>query len=139
MSLRSLHRISCSIFPTICGCNSIRAPAEILCIPVTKGKMVTKKAKKVLNSTSIRSFSTGPDSGKPKEELTFKDKVVNIWKNYGKIAIGTYVGVYVTTLGSLFFALDFNVYNATTFGLDHTAAIAKVCTLLILSLLTVMF
>ena len=121
MSLRSLHRVSCSILSTICVSNSTRASAKILCIPVT-----SLGSKRVLNSTSIRMLSSGPDSGKPKEELTFKDKVANMWKNYGKLAIGTYLGVYITTLGSIFLALDFDVFNAATFGFDHAAAIAKV-------------
>lgn len=73
-------------------------------------------------------LSTGPEPGKVEENqpLTFKEKVSNMWKNYGKLAIGTYIGVYISTLGSIFFALDFDVFNAATFGFDHAAAIAKV-------------
>lgn len=74
-------------------------------------------------------LSTGPDSEKVEEKqpLTFKEKVSHMWKNYGRLAIGTYIGVYIGTLGSIFFALDFDVFNAATFGFDHNAAIAKVC------------
>lgn len=49
-----------------------------------------------------------------------------MWKNYGKLAIVTYIGVYGSTLGMMYFALDNGVFNAATFGFDHAAAIAKV-------------
>ena len=35
------------------------------------------------------------------EPTNFKDKVSYMWKNYGKLAIGTYFTIYVTTLGEL--------------------------------------
>ena len=75
--------------------------------------------------TAIRMLSTEPE--KPAIQPTFKEKVGNMWKKYGKLAIVTYIGVYATTLGSIFFALDFDLFNAATFGFDHAAAITKVC------------
>jgi hypothetical protein len=43
------------------------------------------------------------------------------------LAVGTYLGVYVTTLGSLFLALDYDIFNAATVGLDPVYAIHMFC------------
>eukprot|EP00598_Pedospumella_elongata_P004975 CAMPEP_0184966580 /NCGR_PEP_ID=MMETSP1098-20130426/209_1 /TAXON_ID=89044 /ORGANISM="Spumella elongata, Strain CCAP 955/1" /LENGTH=158 /DNA_ID=CAMNT_0027487875 /DNA_START=67 /DNA_END=543 /DNA_ORIENTATION=+ len=75
-------------------------------------------------------FSTGPTPDQvkePEQQLTFKEKAKNMWKNYGRLAIVTYIGVYGSTLGMMYFALDNGVFNAATFGFDHAAAIAKFC------------
>ena len=61
------------------------------------------------------------------EPTSFKEKITYMWKNYGKLAIGTYFTIYVTTLGSIFFALDFDIFNAAAVGLDPAYAIHKVC------------
>jgi len=61
------------------------------------------------------------------DESSFKSKVKYMWKSYGAIAIGTYFGLYLTTLGSLFFALDFDVFHAASVGLDPVHAVQKVC------------
>lgn len=60
---------------------------------------------------------------------SLKGKVKSLWKNYGVVAIGTYFGIYVSVLSSLFFALDYDVFNASTFGFDPVAAVQKVCDL----------
>jgi hypothetical protein len=57
---------------------------------------------------------------------TVSGKVKSMWKNYGKLAIGTYFGIYVTTLGSIFLSLDLDLFNAATFGLDPVYAVKKV-------------
>lgn len=49
-----------------------------------------------------------------------------MWKDYGKLAIGTYFSVYVVTLGSIFLSLDYDLFNAATFGIDPQTAIKKV-------------
>eukprot|EP01041_Mallomonas_annulata_P000372 gene372-679_t len=61
---------------------------------------------------------------KPK---TFGDKVKDLWKSYGYVAVGTYLGIYVTTLGSIYFCLDMDVFNSAAFGLDPVVAVKKVC------------
>ena len=48
-------------------------------------------------------------------------------KAYGPVFIATYLGVYVTTLSSIFLALDFDIFNAATFGMDAVQAVDKVC------------
>lgn len=56
-----------------------------------------------------------------------KSKIKGLWQNYGTIAIGTYLGVYLTTLGSIFIAIDFDIFNAASVGLDPAFAIKKFC------------
>lgn len=127
MSLRALHRISCSIVPSACGCKTMSVAQ--FCTPATKRVALTaRKIPMTTGSANVRMLSSGPESEKSEDKrpLTFKEKVTNMWKNYGRLAIGTYIGVYIGTLGSIFFALDFDIFNAATFGFDHSAAIAKV-------------
>ena len=84
-----------------------------------------------------RLYSTGPsrlETSKTEEKqekvsvekISFKDKAANMWKAYGKVAIATYLGVYITTLSSMFLALNYDIFSASTFGLDPASAIAKV-------------
>lgn len=86
---------------------------------------------------SFRLFSSSSDNDKKQtssssssptdiEPTSFKEKITYMWTNYGKLAIGTYFTIYVTTLGSIFFALDFDVFNAAAVGLDPAYAIHKV-------------
>jgi hypothetical protein len=59
---------------------------------------------------------SGRGSGKFKElseeeeaKLSFKDKVTYMTRKYGWIALGTYTGVYLTTLSSIALAIKFGV------------------------------
>lgn len=60
---------------------------------------------------------------------SLKGKIKYMWKSYGTIAIGTYFGVYLTTLGSIFLCVDMDVFNAASVGLDPVGAIQKVCSI----------
>jgi len=62
------------------------------------------------------------------EDISLKGKIKAMVKKYGAVAVGTYLTVYVTTLGSMFVALDYDIFNAATFGLDPAAAVQKVST-----------
>jgi hypothetical protein len=80
------------------------------------------------NVGAVRFLSAAnkPDTFENDKPATFQEKVKLMWKKYGRLAICTYLGVYVGTLSSLFVALDFGLLNASTVGFDHAAAIAKV-------------
>jgi hypothetical protein len=65
-------------------------------------------------------------SRKEKAVATGK-KGVSIVKKYGAIFVGTYLGVYVTTLTGIFMSLEFDIFNAATFGLDPKYAVHKFC------------
>ena len=126
MSLRALRRLSCTMIPSACGCKNTGA---IFCSPAAVQRLSAVKKLQSLHSTgTARAFSTGPEPNKVEDDrpTTFKERVTGMWKKYGKLAICTYIGVYAGTLGSIFLALDFGVFNASTFGFDHAAAIAKV-------------
>lgn len=67
--------------------------------------------------------TSSTDIAKPSMQEKFK----KLWKNYGMIAVGTYLTMYVTTLGSLFLAVDYDILNAASVGLDPIVAIDKFC------------
>ena len=65
-----------------------------------------------------------------KESKSMKAIFSEMWHNYGYVFIGTYIGVYLMTLGSVFAALDYDIFSASTFGLDPASAVHKVRLLL---------
>ena len=81
----------------------------------------------------IRSVASIPNDvnnvkndSKGDKPLTTGEKIKKMWKNYGTVAISTYIGIYVTTLTSIFYCLDYDIFNAATFGMDPIAAVEKV-------------
>lgn len=81
---------------------------------------------------SSSSGSNDKDKKETKEKIADGvSKVKQMWTKYGTVFIGTYLGVYVTTLGSLFLALDYDIFNASMVGLDPVAAVSKVLLVLI--------
>jgi hypothetical protein len=50
----------------------------------------------------------------------------NYVQKYGWTFVGTYLSVYITTLGSVYLALDFDVFRASDFGLDAKSLTQKV-------------
>jgi hypothetical protein len=72
-------------------------------------------------------FSTSKETNDVNQaSVSLKDKIKQIWKSYGYVAAGTYFGIYVLTLSSMYLALDFDIFNAATFGLDGPSAVNKV-------------
>lgn len=61
-----------------------------------------------------------------KKDSSEKGKFKQIWNRYGFLAIGTYAGLYITTLGSIFISLDLDLFNPATFGFDPEIAVLKV-------------
>eukprot|EP01035_Chromulina_nebulosa_P017772 gene17772-23375_t len=80
-----------------------------------------KATDKVKNS--LTATSTTSKAFKTSDDITPK---------YGVVAIGTYFGLYVTTLGSIFLSLDYDLFNSASFGLDPNTAIKKVCDLFLI-------
>lgn len=80
------------------------------------------------DSSSIsRSSSSGGEVSKSQKA---KEGFKELWTKYGTVAITTYLGVYVSTLTSVFFALDYDIFGASTFGLEPADAIHKVADLI---------
>lgn len=83
-------------------------------------------------ASSSRYFSSDKDPkldpapSQAVEASSLKDKVKTMWKKYGIVAIGTYAGLYLTTLSTIFFFLDFDLVNSSTFGFDPKETIHKV-------------
>jgi Protein of unknown function (DUF1279) len=87
-----------------------------------------------MNNIFNKGFSSIPETNSGNKDDKLKEKPKNIVKEmmskYGYVAIGTYLSVYLLTLGSIFTALDFDIFNAATFGLDPLHMIKKVCDLI---------
>ena len=62
------------------------------------------------------------------ENLSLKARANELWNKYGAIALGTHFSVWVVTLSTVFVCMDFDIFNAATFGLDPIAAVVKVPT-----------
>lgn len=79
-------------------------------------------------AAQIRLFASIPGRNEEviKKDSCVKGKFKQIWKRYGFLAIGTYAGLYITTLGSIFISLDLDMFNAATFGFDPEIAVSKV-------------
>ena len=82
--------------------------------------------------SNLRSTPTDqiPNNSSPlpsdKDGQDLKGKIKEIWKEYGYLAVGTYFSIYLTTLGSIYACLEFDIFNAASFGLDPVYAIKKV-------------
>lgn len=76
---------------------------------------------------NIRLFSSSEVDGSNND---LKSKLKVMWKQYGGVAVLTYLSVYVCTLSSVFISLDYDIFNAATFGLDPNAAVKKFCDLI---------
>eukprot|EP01038_Epipyxis_sp_PR26KG_P008040 gene8040-10895_t len=157
MSLSYLHRVSCVIFPRACSCKSIRNPIGVVVgknsaysftQPIGTNAMYCSTALKMDSTSSgpklerrktlsskVRMSSSKNNDNNNSNKMDVTDPSVSgklkaMWKNYGTLAIGTYLCIYVSTLSSIFLALDFDVFNAATFGLDAVSAVNKVCDLI---------
>mmetsp|Transcript_33749 Transcript_33749/g.34384 ORF Transcript_33749/g.34384 Transcript_33749/m.34384 type:complete len:203 (+) Transcript_33749:29-637(+) len=62
-----------------------------------------------------------------KKAMSIGEKAKFLWNNYGYVAVGTYFGLYITTLSSIYGCLDYDIFNAAAFGLDPAHAVQKVC------------
>lgn len=58
-------------------------------------------------------------------------KFSKYFRKYGLTFVGTYLSIYVATLGSIFLALDFDVFCAADFGFDAKKLTEKVLRLLL--------
>ena len=65
-----------------------------------------------------------------KEEKSSRtDGIKGLIKKYGYLSVGTYLSIYIMTLGAIYTSLEFDIFNAATFGLDPVNMIKKVCDL----------
>lgn len=139
MSLRNLHRITCSIFPSACGCKPDAISPAVYCSPVKTYRVMKKRNNKsdvstttATTITTTRQFSTEKKSNQPKGKekalpQTMRERLADLWKNHKGLVFGTYVALYATTLGSIYVAIDLDLLNSRTVGLDPAIAVNQVC------------
>ena len=80
----------------------------------------------VNNQHQFRLYSTSSPNNADDDKASVKDKIKKLWKTYGYVAVGSYLSIYIITLSSLFFALDFDIFHASTFGFRPEDAVHKV-------------
>ena len=78
-------------------------------------------------STNVNSRDTLNTKEAEVTQTSIKDKIKSLWKNYGTVAVGSYLGLYIMTLGSIFLSLDYDIFRASTFGFSPEHAVLKVC------------
>jgi len=142
MALRAFGRVSCRVlghggcecapmaFSTLqfCGPAKQAPPKKLRALPMLSNHQFTVQHSTIrLNSSQSSNDKDKKATVVAEEGGGLKDKVKTMWKTYGILAVGTYLGVYIATLGSMFVALDFDIFNAATFGLDPALAIEKFC------------
>lgn len=72
-------------------------------------------------------FATIPNKKEEDVKPTdIKFKISELWSMYGFVAVGTYGAIYVSTLASIFVSMDYDLFNAATFGFDPIGAVKKV-------------
>ena len=106
-----------------CACRAM--PISLFCSPSSG---IRKAIPSISSSKRLLATSNGqiPDITEGKRDESMKGKIKEMWKKYGAVAIGTYLSVYLSTLGSIFLCLDYDVFNSSSFGLDPATAIQKV-------------
>ena len=77
-----------------------------------------------------RDSSTNPPDRKFEPATPPKQNFKELLKKYGYTAVGTYLSIYILTLGSIFGSLQYDLFNAATFGFDPLELINKVCGLI---------
>lgn len=89
--------------------------------PIDDKNNLTKDTESQMQINSDDSAKDTDD--KPK---TMTEKLKYLWKNYGAIAVLTYGTLYVGTVSSLFIAIEFDLLNTSSVGMDPQTAIEKV-------------
>jgi hypothetical protein len=152
MSLRSLNRITCVVLGHGgCECRPMQlfvqksqycslttTPVTAVANPLlTQRKRIARPVTQVLQYSSTyarknddddnNKFKKGDRDEKAQQinRGSIKYKLTKLWKQYGVIAVTTYLSIYLGTLGSVFLALDYDIFNAATVGLDPAYAIEK--------------
>lgn len=158
MSLQGIRRISHRVLGRCAGCDCSAGPGLVrtaqYCTTIATPSTITPNKLRapytapsyhpLYSMSSTRLFATQQNEtpstlasvqNTKAKEPSMKDRVKLLWKQYGMISVGTYLGVYVATLSSIFFSLDYDIFNAATFGFDPITAIKKVINQLVLNLI----
>lgn len=81
---------------------------------------------RIFFSTDSKEKEKGQVSEKDSQENKSQGKLAQLWRRYGYLSIATYLGIYGATLTSMFLALEYDIFNAATFGFDAGTLIAGV-------------
>ena len=76
--------------------------------------------------------SNEDNDGKRKKKMSLRDKIKSSWDKYGILGLATYMSLNICTFGPIYFALEWDIFNAAAVGLDPVTAITNVINLLLL-------
>lgn len=101
-------------------------------IPVIPSQRLGQMHFRLMSSNSDIDQSVKSSEKLPAIETKVEMKGVakGLVKKYGAIGVATYLSIYVSTLGFIFTSLEYDFFNAATFGLDPAELIKKVCSLI---------
>ena len=109
--------------------NVFKSPVQLQKVFSKQNPLMNYAPRTVLfASTPERSEGEVKDDG-------LKGKVAQLWGQYGYIAVGTYITVYISTLGGIFISMDYDIFNAATFGFDPVGAVKKVGSTIVIKFL----
>ena len=100
---------------------------NVLKSPVQLQRLFSREHPLLSYASQTSLFASTPErsEGEVKDD-GLKGKVAQLWGQYGYIAVGTYITVYISTLGGIFVSMDYDIFNAATFGFDPVGAVKKV-------------
>lgn len=132
MALRTLNRISCKLLAhPSCACEplSLASLRAGYCTFTSPRPQPTTRQLPSVHSQTVQFSSLKTDSSPSREkepEPGYRARLTALWDRYGVLAVTTYLGVYATTLTSVFFLLDMDLVRASAVGVDPAEATAKV-------------
>ena len=77
-------------------------------IPLAQS-LLQKRSYTSLPKKSSEEHSLQMKGARRSSNASSKDKIMSLWNRYGVVFVGTYLGVYCVTLGSIFVILDFGL------------------------------
>lgn len=117
-------------FPNMINCFRITSPSfrrVASSSSVLSSRLLRNDFHRPSSLSHSKLFATIPN--KKDEEVKpagLKSKISELWSMYGFVAVGTYGAIYVSTLASIFISMDYDLFNAATFGFDPIGAVKKV-------------
>lgn len=79
---------------------------------------------KIKEDNNIK-INENSDNNMVEKKKSIKEKFVSLWKKYGMVFVTTYFTIYFSTIGGMFFALEYNIIPLASFGINPENLIEK--------------
>lgn len=121
MALRNIGKITGNF---LCNNSCNCSPLRNFCFQASKSRVLARSFSNI--SSNHPDENNNNKSSINNVKPTIRQQLSGLWKKYGIIAVCTYLSIYIGTLSSIFVSLEYDIFNAATFGLDPVYAISKV-------------